>query len=358
VRTLTNSEYCLMEKLIGFSQHQLSDFLYSFLKSKYSNVTKTKDYIYAIGDIPVALLAHMDTVFKAPATELYYDTRKNLMWSPTGAGFDDRAGVFSIIQIIKAGFKPHIIFTTDEEVGGLGSQALSHIACPFKELSYMIQLDRRGTNDCVFYDCDNEDFVKYIEHFGFTEAWGSFTDICWLCPAWGVAGVNLSIGYRDEHTSSEVLFVGPMLSTIKKTIKILSQKEFPKFEYIPFVWHSNGLYGKYYDDYFDPYSKYYDGYGAYQDDYYEKWYSDVDDCCDCCGKPVGRDDLLEVERKDGSVGFYCLDCIEKHAEFCVRCGNAFEIDENNVHENMCYRCRRELDREEKHDRVRKYPKAI
>ena len=53
-----------------------------FLQSKYKTVKTTADYIYAIGDIPIALVAHMDTVFPKPVSELYYDTRKNVMWSP------------------------------------------------------------------------------------------------------------------------------------------------------------------------------------------------------------------------------------------------------------------------------------
>ena len=41
--------------------------------------------------------------------------QKNVMISPDGLGADDRAGVFMIMNIVKAGFRPHVIFTTDEE---------------------------------------------------------------------------------------------------------------------------------------------------------------------------------------------------------------------------------------------------
>ena len=33
----------------------------------------------------------------------------------------------------------------------------------------MIELDRRGKNDCVFYDCYCPDFIEYVEQFGFEE---------------------------------------------------------------------------------------------------------------------------------------------------------------------------------------------
>ena len=84
----------------------------------------------------------MDTVFFKPATIIYYDRQKNTMWSPMGLGADDRAGVFAIIQILQSGLRPHIIFTTDEEKGCLGAEALAKTECPFQELKYIIELDR------------------------------------------------------------------------------------------------------------------------------------------------------------------------------------------------------------------------
>ena len=48
---------------------------------------------------------------------------------------------------------------------------------PFADMKYIIQLDRRGTSDCVFYNCANEAFIEYVEKFGFIENFGSFSDI-------------------------------------------------------------------------------------------------------------------------------------------------------------------------------------
>ena len=66
------------------------------------------------------------------------------------------------------------------------------------KLNYIIQLDRRSSNDCVFYDCDNKEFTKYVESFGFLEGIGSFSDISVICLSWGIAGVNLSVGYDSS----------------------------------------------------------------------------------------------------------------------------------------------------------------
>ena len=328
MKILSNDDIKLMENLIKVNQESLQNVLYKFLKRSYKNVTYDKQFLLAEGDIPIALVAHMDTVFKKPAEELFYDRKKNVMWSPTGAGFDDRAGVFAIIKIIEAGFKPHIIFTTDEEKGCIGAYELSFLPQPFKDLRYIIQLDRRGANDCVFYDCDNEEFEKYIEQFGFVTNYGSFTDISELCPSWGIAGVNLSIGYRDEHTTSEILFVGHMLDTIEKVKVMLSQKEIPNFVYIPI----KGNYYNFYDDDYD----YNFGYNNNRTPGFIRYR------CSGCGKVCDGYDVIEVKLIKGGKGFFCDDCIQHKIDWCWKCGAAFEIDENEPGCGFCKDCRKEI----------------
>ena len=105
--------------------------------------------------------------------------------------------------------------------------------CPFEDLKYIIELDRQGTNDCVFYNCSNEEFTNYIEQFGFITDWGTFSDISDICPMWEIAGVNLSIGYKNEHTQVETLNTDVLYSTIKKVEKMLDEaKSIKQFEYI------------------------------------------------------------------------------------------------------------------------------
>ena len=147
MKTFTASEYKLFEQLVGLRQAALKKVLANCLKRYYPAVVETGDYIYCEGTIPIALVAHMDTVFKDPATEVFYDTRKNVVISPQGLGADDRAGVFAILRVVQAGLRPHIIFTTDEEKGCLGAEKLSSLDCPFDDLRYIIELDRRGADD-------------------------------------------------------------------------------------------------------------------------------------------------------------------------------------------------------------------
>lgn len=346
MRTLTNAEVSLMENLIGITQTGLREVLYKFLQKYYKDVRYDPDYLIAVGDIPIALVAHMDTVFKSPATEVFYDRKKNVMWSPTGAGFDDRAGVFAILQIVKSGLRPHIIFTTDEEIGCVGASIVAELPCPFSDLRFIIQLDRRNGNDCVFYNCDNEEFQKYIESFGFVTAYGSFTDISELCPAWEVAGVNFSIGYRDEHTTSEILFVGQMLNTIDKTKTILKQTDIPYFKYIPavgaFNWKSiiNHANAASYD------TEYWRDYESGYNDFYAPttWKltkpSNARYICYKCGKSCKEDEVLDVKLIKGGTGYICDDCLLTNVEWCRHCGSAFEIDPKHPDDLICPACRK------------------
>lgn len=322
-KVFSNNEIQIFETLAKMNQTTLKKTLGKFLRKQYKRVVETKEYVYAEGEIPVALVAHMDTVFKKAPEDIFYDKQKNVMWSPEGLGADDRAGVFMIMNIVKAGFRPHIIFTTDEEVGGLGAKELSKKPMPFKELSYIIQLDRRGKTDCVFYDCDNTDFVKYIENFGFVETWGTFTDISYLCPAWGVAGVNLSVGYEDEHSAIETLHVNAWQATFEKVKNILSEKEFPYFKYIPMAYSaiyggtSNHWWNKYPYAGYDEFALAY-GYPVEDDTYSE---------CDYCNTIDRTADMMWVKAIDGTMKLACYDCL-RDMSWCEVCDRPFEVDPN------------------------------
>lgn len=220
------------------TQSQLLSMLRTWIKKNYpkDKIIITNDYIVAEGDIPIALSAHLDTVGDAPPEDIYYDPKKKVMWSPQLMGADDRAGVYAIIQIIQAGYRPCIIFSTDEEQGCLGASTLvqENPICPLENLKAIFQLDRRGREDSVYYNCNNPDFEEYVNKFGFTTAYGTFTDISVIAPAWGVAAVNLSIGYEDEHTKLEILHTDWMWETIEKVKNILdAEKDMKMYSYIP-----------------------------------------------------------------------------------------------------------------------------
>lgn len=289
-----------LETLINLDQARVKHFFSYYLRKQYKKVIETKDYLIAEGNIPIALVAHLDTVFeeniKREERQLLYDTNYNIAFCTQGAGFDDKAGLFIIYKLVQSGLKPHIILTTDEEIGGIGAQMLSSKKCPFSNLRYIIQLDRRGSNDCVFYDCDNPEFIKYIESFGFIENFGSFSDISFLCPEWQIAGVNLSVGYQNEHTEQEILYVNQLFATIDKVQKMLAQPPKNSFKYIPAK------------RYFKPLHPY--AFGTLT--------------CSGCGKEFLEEELFPVVMQNQDTGFYCPDCVVDKASWCAQCNNAYE----------------------------------
>ena len=310
MRVMNNGDYELFERLVSLKQNELRRAMIKFLRSKYDNVIVNQHYLVAIGEIPIALVAHMDTVFPSPALELYYDRRKNVMWSPDGLGADDRAGVCAILKIIQAGLRPSIILTTDEEKGGIGACALAVSEYPFDsvDLKYMIELDRRGENDCVFYECYCPEFTHYVESFGFEEAKGSFSDISFLMSQWGICGVNLSVGYENEHSLSEILHVGALYDTIDKVKTMLRQEEIPEFEYdeVPslYSWYATKeIYGQH---------------------------------CSKCKKLYSEYELIPVKCEDGTMKYYCPDCVVGAVEWCEECGKAFENPDGTT--KICKEC--------------------
>lgn len=194
-------------------------------------------YTLAEGDLPICLCAHMDTVFPKPPETFYYDSSAGVLWSPQGLGADDRAGLFVIIQLLEKGYKPSIILTDMEERGGIGAEALTRRfpECPFEDCRAIIQLDRQGKNDAVYYDCDNEDFEKLITSYGFKTDWGTFTDISIIAPKWMIAAVNLSVGYYDEHTRAETLRMRELYKTITRVEHMLKDcGKWRSYAYVPF----------------------------------------------------------------------------------------------------------------------------
>lgn len=199
-------------------------------------------YIIAEGDLPICLCAHMDTVFSKPPTTFYYDQKETVLWSPEGLGADDRAGNYVIIELLERGYRPSIILTDLEERGGVGADTLvkKYPDCPFEDCRALIQLDRQGSKDAVYYECDNKDFEKKITSYGFETEIGTFTDISIFGPQWGIAAVNLSVGYYDEHNYIETLNMTELHQTIDKVDNMLKDcKDWQFYTYIPYKYSAD-----------------------------------------------------------------------------------------------------------------------
>lgn len=234
--------------------------LYSKLMAMYKgSVIACKDkYILVRGEAPVMLVAHLDTVHKEPVKHICKTENGTILMSPQGIGGDDRCGVYALNAVYELSpVKPWLLFTCDEEIGGVGAEAFcaKHKAGKLpKELDGMkllVEIDRKGRNDAVYYDCDNPEFEAYISSKGFETDWGSFSDISYIAPELGVAAVNLSSGYYNAHTQHEYINRKHLNATVKRVLEIVAdaaRPDFPRYEYIEAVRHF-GKWGKSYYGY-------------------------------------------------------------------------------------------------------------
>jgi hypothetical protein len=180
----------------------------------------------------VVLVAHADTVWD----ECYIRQRKDQKIKledgvirgtnpKAGIGADDRAGCAMLYLLRKSGHS--VLITDGEEHGRQGSQYLVNqfpeLCSELNSHRFMVQVDRRNARDFKCYDVGSADFRKFIhETTAYTEPDRfSYTDIVTLCRR--ICGVNLSIGYYDEHTSNEHLILEEWLRTYKILSRLLTE---------------------------------------------------------------------------------------------------------------------------------------
>lgn len=240
----------------------LEEFLYPTQKELFKKLTgmykgaivRKGSYILVPGQAPVMLLAHLDTVHHQPVKTICRSDNGNILMSPEGIGGDDRCGVYALVTAHeRSQVKPWLLFTCDEEIGGVGANAFCTEHCKGKmpkgldELKALIEIDRKGRDDAVYYECANTEFEDYITGKGFKTAFGSFSDISVVAPELGVAAVNLSSGYYNAHTQHEYINRKQLNTTIRKVVEIIADAAkpgFQKYEYIESAGFSR--YGSFY----------------------------------------------------------------------------------------------------------------
>lgn len=259
------------EMICKMTQKHLKEYVATELKRTYTDVTVGDGFVFAKGTFPVLLVAHLDTVHKKLPSLIAYDAERDALFCEEGIGGDDRCGVYMIFEIIKR-YNCSVLFCEDEEVGGVGAEKFIETDLA-KELqfNYAIELDRRGSNDAVFYDCENDDFEEFITKDFYKTAWGSFSDISVVAPFLKCAAVNLSCGYYNAHNPNEYVVLHEMEKSIEEVCKILERTtEKDKFEYIEAKY--NGYYSGWWNRYSSSSSTKGNSYG-----HNYSWYDEYDD---------------------------------------------------------------------------------
>lgn len=236
--------------------------------------------------LPV-LNSHTDTVHKIKPKS--FTTGNGILSNldkTNGLGADDRAGVYIMAKLMAEQHDEYIyVFTDKEEVGGIGGNALvtsDEWSTLVSKASIFIGLDRRGDSDAASYGYDNEDVFWMLEDLGYKYIYGSFTDVMTFAQNSDIACVNLSIGYDNEHRSTETLNLIVMENTYTVLAEDL-QAEFWNTQYKHEV-----VKGKYSNNV----------------DFKDMYYTDVPEpiFCDCCGQHLPLYDL--------GWGNVCFDCLE------------------------------------------------
>lgn len=285
----SNKETHLLAMILRSDMNRLKKTCGEYLEKIYdkSRVFATEDFVYATGDIPILLVAHLDTVLsEAPHI---FSSKDNKIWmGKNGLGADDRAGIFAVLKLIKKNSNnPSVLFTTGEEVGGIGAMSFTkQFLEPPVPTKYIVEIDRRGRGQSVYYDCGNTKFEEYINSFGFKTNRGIFSDISFICPNWNVAGVNLSAGYYNEHTELESLKLDDLEYTIDKVKEMIADADNAQ--------------------YFD-FEERYDTRIRYKR-------------CDICGCLVSENYIINLGKEKINCCFNCLDQI---ADWCEVCGESY-----------------------------------
>ena len=294
------------KRICRMSQEDLKSYLVSRLDETHDDVIVKDGFVYAQGKFPVLLVAHLDTVHKELPKTIEYNRDTDTISSPEGIGGDDRCGVYMILEIVKQ-YNCSVLFCEDEEIGGIGAEKFAKTRFAQKlKFNYIIEFDRRGSKDAVFYDCDNPDFEHFITDSYYKTALGSFSDISVIAPVLGCAAVNLSCGYYNAHTTNEFVVLSEMERSIYEACLILDKTtEDDKFEYIEAVYE----YG----------SGWFDGFGpiGYGDDDDQKYYiiEFYDNQWNECYSEV------YARSEEEAVGKFCMDNPE------IPFGNVYFIQE-------------------------------
>lgn len=263
-----------------------NDFISLLVKTEQEMINKLPSYMmkkgydkqiitdYALGFVsPLSnqplLVAHLDTINTSrttnsklvnnitekeatPTKEDILVTKKYIMLSPEAnediacLGADDRVGVKTILDIIDMGYLPNVLFTTDEEVGCVGSSRIvrENTFQEFSDASMLIQIDRgvhEGSwNEMVFYNFDelsNMELFEELEKY-YTYATGSYTDIAVLGSYYDKPIVNLSASYKNEHTREEFINLDwyyTNLSSLSLFIDWLTEQNTDDWGYVEYI---------------------------------------------------------------------------------------------------------------------------
>ncbi len=195
--------------------------------------SKGYPYVFVPGKAKnkVLLTAHCDTVWDGKVNCKQDVKYKKGVFSSgnksVGIGADDRAGIAMLYLLKNSGNS--LLITTGEERKMSCSRYLSEREYELiNDHNFIVQLDKCGNKEFKCYSVGSEEFIEYIKQrtgFKYINPY-SYTDIVSLCKT--ICGVNLSVGYYNEHSADEYLIYDEWKETFKAAKKLIKNSR--KFE--------------------------------------------------------------------------------------------------------------------------------
>jgi hypothetical protein len=207
----------------------------------------------------VMLSAHMDSVRNIVKGRKIIEKDGVLTASKGVLGADDRAGIAIIMSVLrnieKIDFSGNIkiAFTVSEEIGCVGSSAMD--ANWYKDVNLAVVVDRRGNRDIVTgcgspWNFCSEAVGKFLEDCSGLQgmdwkAVGGGVSDAMTFSSNGVHSVNLSAGYRNEHTEKEYMVIKDGQDTINLMLQAfaLINGFYTTFGEVPKGYSRNEWYG-------------------------------------------------------------------------------------------------------------------
>jgi len=239
-----------------------------------------KKHFYIDNKAPILLVAHIDTV-QAPTVDM--DTY-------TGAGFDDRLGVY-IGAVLALNFPDmfDLLLTDYEECG----RSTASFFVPSHDYNFIVGLDREGL-DYVDYGLASDRFNKLFEDFTeIKHSWGSFSDICSLDHI-ECSKINLGIGVHRSHSADS--YFSPEEANIQIDKLLCFCNEFKDTHFEPGEGEKWGAYGSYANSSYCGYGSYGNnaGYLKSADTRLALAIEHDTSVCEYCGQYYYNDDLLQM----------------------------------------------------------------
>lgn len=169
-----------------------------------------------IGTAPVLWSSHTDTVHTQGGMQLLKVSKGIVAQADKQSnclGADCTAGVWLMMEMIRAKRPGLYVFHRAEEIGGKGSEFIAkHRADILAGIEYAVAFDRRDKHSIITHQyagrCCSDAFAASLSNAlamrHVYDGGGSFTDTANYTDLIGECS-NLSVGYMNEHTKRETL---------------------------------------------------------------------------------------------------------------------------------------------------------